>query len=92
MRHLLRAANPLQALTVYAVEGATAIVLALGCSDDWLRDERASKRTVDCDFFETLLRAGADLNVRLPGGKTLGQLAYHDDEALAFLLAHGLKD
>lgn len=77
---------------VYQAGGATAIVLALGCFDGWLRDERASKRTFDRDFFKTLVRAGADLNVRLPDGKTLGLLAYDDDEALEFLLEQGLAD
>lgn len=34
--------------------------------------------------------AGADLNVRLSDWKTVGQLAFDEDEALEFLLERGI--
>ncbi len=72
--------------------GATALQLALGQFDGWLRDERDPKRAFDRDFFTALVRAGADLNARLPDGKSLASLAGNDGYALEFLRQHGVTD
>ena len=90
---LERGANPNARLSANLLlwGGATPLALALGCFDGWMRDERAPARVFEREFFEDLLRAGADPRIRLADGRTLLQLAEGLAPALDFLRQQGCE-